>query len=458
MFALSDSTQLPKENKMGVMPIGRLLITMSLPVMISMLVQALYNVVDSIFVAQISESALTAVSLTFPVQNLMIAIGGGTAVGINALLSRSLGEKNYREVDNAANNGVFLALMSGIVFLILGVLFSRSFFQSQTGDAEIVEYGVSYLSICSIGSFALFGQITFERLLQSTGRSIYSMVSQITGAVLNIILDPIMIFGLLGFPAMGVAGAALATVIGQFCGMALALYLNIRKNSELHMSVRGFRPRWATIRKIYSVGLPSIIMVSIGSVMIYGMNGILMRFTSTAAAVLGVYFKLQSFVFMPVFGLNNGLVPIVAYNYGARKKRRMIDAIRLSMIYAMSIMLLGFLVFQIYPDRLLLLFNASPDMLTIGIHALRRISISYLLAGFCIISGTVFQALGHGFLSLFCSLARQLLALLPVAYLLSLMGNLDLVWFSFPIAEAVSVVLSVVFLRYVYRTSIAPLP
>lgn len=447
-----------KENKMGVMPVNRLLISMSLPIMISMLVQALYNVVDSMFVAQIGENALTAVSLAFPVQNLMIAIGAGTGVGINALLSKSLGEKNFKEANYAANNGVFLGFLSFLLFLIFGLGFTRIFFSTQTGDQEIIQYGVDYLSICSAASFGLFGQMTFERLLQSTGKTIYTMITQGTGAIINIILDPIMIFGLFGFPRLGVAGAALATVIGQIVAMLLAIYFNVAKNHEIQLKVKGFRPRGETIRRIYMVGIPSIIMQSIASVMTFGINKILMVFSPTATAVFGVYFKLQSFIFMPVFGLNNGMVPIISYNYGARNKERMLKTVRLSVVYAVGIMLVGLLIFQLFPTQLLQLFNASDEMIRIGDIALRTISWSFLFAGFCIVVGSVFQALGNGMLSLFVSIGRQLVVLLPVAFLLAKVGGVDFVWWSFPIAELASVTLTIIFFRHIYQKVIYPIP
>ncbi|MDR2932513.1 MAG: MATE family efflux transporter [Oscillospiraceae bacterium] len=446
-----------QENKMGVMPVKKLLISMSLPMMLSMLVQALYNIVDSVFVAQISENALTAVSLAFPVQNLMISIAGGTGVGINALLSKSLGEKNQDEVNRAANNGVMLGFLSYLVFMVAGLLFSRFFFETQTSDPEIIRYGAEYLSVCTVGSVGLFGQMIFERLLQSTGKTMYSMVCQSVGAVINIIFDPIMIFGLFGFPAMGVAGAALATVLGQLVGMSIGLYFNVAKNREIRFAIRGFRPSGATIRRIYAVGLPSIIMTSVSSVMTFGMNKILLGFTSTATAVFGVYFKLQSFIFMPVFGLNNGMVPILSYNYGAKNRQRMVQTIRYSIMYAVIIMVAGFVLFQIFPAGLLSFFNASEEMVAIGVPALRIISYSFIFAGFCIVSGSVFQALGKAVLSLINSVARQLVILLPSAYLLSLLGTVDYVWFSFPIAELMSLTLTSFFLVHVYRRVIKPL-
>lgn len=446
-----------KENKMGVMPINKLLISMSLPMVISMLVQALYNVVDSMFVSQISENALSAVSLAFPVQNFMIAVGVGTGVGINALLSRSLGEKKFEEANRAANNGVFLALMSYLLFLVIGLLFSRTFFEIQTDIKDIVDGGYSYLIIITTCSFGMYGQIVFEKLLQSTGRTFYSMLSQLTGAIINIILDPILIFGLFGFPKLGISGAAIATVFGQICGMMVGFYLNIKQNKEIKLTLKKFKPDLKTIKNIYSVGIPSIIMASIGSVMTFGINKIIIVFSSTATAVFGVYFKLQSFIFMPVFGLNNGMVPIISYNYGARHKDRLMKTVKISIVYAIVIMLIGLSIFQIFPRELLSLFNASDEMISIGVPALKTISLSFLFAGYCIVLGSMFQALGNGVMSLIVSVGRQLVVLLPAAYLLSRSGNLNLVWWSFPIAELASVFLSTVGLKYVYKKEVAPL-
>ncbi|MBP3611535.1 MAG: MATE family efflux transporter [Lachnospiraceae bacterium] len=452
-----EETTKVQENKMGVMPENKLLISMAVPMMLSMLVQALYNVVDSIFVARISEDALTAVSLAFPVQNLMIAVGAGTGVGVNALLSKSLGEKNQKMANKAAHNGILLMLFSFIACALFGLFGSRWFFTTQTEDLVLIEYGQQYLSVVMLFSFGLYGQFITERLLQATGRTLYTMVTQGLGAIINIILDPIMIFGLLGFPALGITGAAVATVVGQMIAALLGLWFNVKKNPDIQLSVKELKLDGGVIRKIYSVGVPSIIMGSIGSVMTYGMNRILMGFSSTAAAVFGVYFKLQSFFFMPVFGLNNGMVPIIAYNYGARKKERIMKTLKLAIMYAVSIMIVGFLVMQIFPAQLFLLFDASADMLAIGVPALRFISISFIFAGYCIIAGSMFQALGHGVLSMVNSLARQLFVLLPVAYLLSLTGNLNLIWLSFPIAELVSLTLSSVFLYRIYQKVIKPL-
>lgn len=443
-----------KENKMGVMPIPKLLITMSLPMMLSMLVQALYNIVDSIFVAQIDEYALTAVSLAFPLQNLMIGVATGTGVGINALLSRSLGEKNEKEASLAANNGIFLALVSYLVFALIGLTVSRPFFAMQTNIPEIVEYGTTYLTIICICSFGLFMQIAFERLLQSTGKTLYTMITQSLGAIINIIMDPILIFGLFGFPKMGVAGAAVATVFGQITAMTLALIFNLKVNHEIRLGIKGFRPNMRVIRIIYSVGVPSIIMMAIGSVMTFGFNKILLMFTSTATAVFGVYFKLNSFAFMPVFGLNNGMIPIIAYNYGAQNKQRITATIKMSICIAVSLMLIGLAVFQLIPDKLLLLFNASDHMLNIGVPALRTISLSFLFAGFCIVVGSVFQALGNGIYSLIISIARQLVVLLPAAYILAHTLGLNAVWWSFNIAEIISLVMSAVLLKKIYKEKI----
>ncbi|HIY56439.1 MAG TPA: MATE family efflux transporter [Candidatus Dorea merdavium] len=456
----TQEQQIPmEENKMGVMPVTRLLVTMSLPMMLSMLVQALYNIVDSMFVAQLSEDALTAVSLAFPVQSLMIAVASGTGVGINALLSRNLGERNFEGANNAARNGVFLAIVSCIVFALLGLVGSRLFFSLQTDNPVILEYGVQYMSIITLFSVGIFLQITFERLLQSTGRTFYNMITQGTGAIINIILDPIMIFGLFGFPRLEVAGAAIATVVGQIVAVIMSFCFNHFKNKEISLSPRGFRPHGRTILFIYKVGIPSIIMQSIGSVMTFGMNKILLMFSSTAAAVFGVYFKLQSFIFMPVFGLNNGMIPIIAYNYGARNKHRIIETARKSVLIAVCIMILGFAIFQIFPAFFLsTLFRASENMLAIGVPALKIISISFLFAGYCIIVGSIFQALGNGVYSLIISAARQLIVILPVAYIFATVFGLSMVWWAIPIAEIVSVILSTLLLKRIYRKVIKPLP
>ena len=444
-----------EENKMGVMPVNKLILSMSLPIMASMLVQALYNIVDSIFVSQINENALTAVSMAFPIQNLMIAVGVGTAVGVNALLARSLGEKDFKKVNRIAENAVFLVGLSYLLFLFIGLFCLDLFYRSQTDIEEIIGYGREYLAICCCFSFGIFTQFMFERLLQATVNTIYTMFTQGIGAIVNIILDPIMIFGLWGVPKMGVAGAAAATVIGQMVAGILSVWLNHTKNHEVHIQMKGFRPDRQVIAQIYGIGVPSIIMQAIGSVMNYGMNRILISFTSTATAVFGVYFKLQSFVFMPVFGLNNGVIPIVAYNYGAKNAERVLSTIRHSIFYAMSIMLLGLVVFQAIPGQLLILFNASDTMVGIGIPALRIISLSFVLAGFCIACGSVFQALGRSVYSMLVSVARQLVVLLPAAYALSGLGNVDLVWWSIPIAELMSLAMTIYFMVKVDRKVLA---
>jgi len=441
-------------NKMGVMPINKLLISMGLPMMISMLVQALYNIVDSIYVSRISEDALTAVTLAFPMQNLMIAVSVGIGVGMNALLSRSLGEKDQKTVNKAASHGLMIEIIGCLLFVFIGIFISNIFMKSQTDIESILSMGDVYLKICSIGSLGLFCQVYFERLLQSTGKTVYSMISQLVGAIVNIIFDPILIFGYLGFPKMGVAGAAVATILGQFIAAGVAAYLNITKNTEVKIQLKGFKFEKAITLQILFVGIPSIVMASIGSVMTFAMNKILMAFTSTATAVFGIYFKLQSFIFMPVFGLNNAMVPIVAYNYGARIKERMLKTVKLSVIYAVVIMLVGFLIMQIFPGTLFKMFDASETMLEIGIPALRIISICFIFAGYCIIISSVFQALGNGIYSMIVSIARQLVVLIPVAYLLSLTNNLNLVWWAFPIAEIMSLAVCTLLFYNIYKKKI----
>lgn len=447
-------SEAPAENKMGVMPVNRLLFSMSLPMILSMLVQALYNIVDSIFVAQIGETALAAVSLAFPVQNLIIAVSVGTGVGVNALLSRSLGEKNQENANLAAVNGIFVFFLSYLLFAVFGFFFARMYFTVQTSNPEIIEQGTIYLSVCSIFSFGIFLEIALERIMQSTGRTIYNMITQGLGAIINIILDPILIFGLFGFPRMGILGAAVATVIGQIIAMLLLLYFNIRKNSDVNLNMRRFRPDTAIIAEIYRVGLPSIIMQSISSVMTFGVNKILLLFSETAVSVFGIYFKLQSFIFMPVFGLNNAMVPIVAYNYGAARKDRIMKTIRSSVTAAVAIMLAGLAIFQIFPEQLLYLFDASEHMMEIGVPALRIISLSFLFAGYCIVIGSVFQALGNGVYSLITSAARQLVCILPAAYLFAAVFGLHAVWYAFPLAEIISVVLTTILFRRIYQKKI----
>lgn len=441
------------ENKMGVMPEGKLLINMSLPMMISMLVQALYNIVDSIFVSKISEDALTAVSLAFPLQALIIAIAAGTGVGVNALVSRALGEKDGEKANKTAVNGIFVYIVSYIVVAIVGTILVRPFYAMQTGATQkhILEFGVQYLSIVMLFSIGIFMQFIFERLLQSTGRTFYTMISQTTGAVINIILDPILIFGLCGMPKMGIKGAAIATVTGQIVAGLEAFLWNLWKNSDIKISFKGFRPDKRIIANIYQIGVPSIIMQSIGSVMTTGMNLILMGISSTAAAVFGVYFKLQSFFFMPVFGLNNGLIPIISYNFGARKKKRMINTLKYGYLIAFLFTFVGFLCFEIMPAQLLSLFEASDKMLKIGVPALRVIGLHYLIAWFCIVTGTLFQAVGKATYSLYVSVARQLVVLLPVAYVLAKIGGLTFIWWSFPIAEIMSLAISLVCMKLTFN-------
>lgn len=443
-----------KENKMGVMPINKLLVTMSLPMMASMLIQALYNIVDSMFVAKLSENALNAVSLAFPIQNLMVAVAVGTGVGVNSYLSKCLGEKEFDKANQTAKTAIFLAAINYIVFLIFGIFGARAFFLSQTDISDIVNDGTTYLTICTVLSFGVFFQIAFERLLQSTGKTIYNMYMQGLGAIINIILDPIMIFGLLGFPKLGVAGAALATVTGQVIAAITGFLFNHFKNHEIDINLKGFRPKWSIIKRIYSVGIPSIILSSLSSVMTFGMNKILITFSSTATAVFGAYFKLQSFVFMPVFGLNNGMVPIISYNFGARKKDRILKTFKFSIIYAVGIMLIGFILFMFFPRQLLAIFNASPTMMNIGVYALRIIGLSFIFAGFSICTLSMCQALGHGFESLLISGIRQLVILLPVAFVLSRIGDLNLIWWAFPIAEVFDLCLCIFFLSHLYNKEI----
>ena len=447
----------PSENKMGVMPIKQLVLSMSLPMMISMLVQALYNVVDSYFVAKISEDALTAVGMAFPFQNLMISVAVGTGVGVNALLSRSLGAKEQEVANQTAENGVLLAVVSAAAFMAAALLFSRSFFVLQKATPEIIQQGTDYLRICGGLSFGLFLEVMFERLLQSTGRTFYTMITQSVGAVINIIMDPVLIFGLGPFPRMEVAGAAAATVLGQIVAALLAIVFNAACNHDIQLSLKRFRPSRWIIRQIYAVGVPTIVLNSISSIMTLGMNLILISFSSTAVAVYNVYFKLQSFVFMPVFGLNNGLVPIISYNYGAQKKERLVEAIRFGVLLAIGIMLVGLAIIQLFPAAILDIFEASADMLRIGIPALRIISLCFVFAGFNVIAASSFQALGNGVLSMIVSIVRQLVVLLPAAFLLSLSRNLDLVWLAFPLSDAAAVCLSILFLRHTFRTVVSPL-
>ena len=448
-------------NKLGTMPISKLIWNMSLPIIVSMLVQALYNIVDSVFVSRICEQALTAVSLAFPAQNLMIGLATGTAVGVNALMGRALGAGERERANHIATNGVFLAGVGFAICAILAAFFARMFFAAQTSIDYIVDNGATYLRICCCASLGLFAEIMFERLLQSTGRSILSMYTQGLGAIVNIILDPICIFVL----NMGVAGAAVATVIGQFCGCALALYFNLKKNHDIRLHFKGFRPHWKIIGQIYAIGLPSVVMVAIGSVMTFCMNKILIAYHSakeTAATAFGIYFKLNSFIFMPIFGLNNGVVSIIAYNYGAQHRRRMTETIKRSTIYASCIMLLGMSIFLSIPGTLLKIFDATDTLLAVGVPALRIISLSFCMAGASIALTSAFQALGKSLYSMIISIIRQLVFLVPLAYILARygagIGNNDLVWWSYPIAEIAALTVSLLFFRHRYKTLIAKLP
>ena len=449
------------ENKLGTMPISKLIWNMSLPIIASMLVQALYNIVDSVFVSRVSEQALTAVSLAFPAQNLMIGLATGTAVGVNALMGRALGAGMRERADRVANNGIFLAVVGFVISALLGLTCSNLFFRSQTQVESIIAMGNDYLRIVTIGSLGMFCQIMYERLLQGTGRSLLSMYTQGLGAIVNIILDPVFIFIL----DMGVAGAAVATIIGQFCGCALAIYFNHKKNTDITLSLRGFRPDWRLIGEIYAIGLPSVIMIAIGSVMTFLMNKILITYHSaheTAATAFGVYFKLNSFVFMPIFGMNNGVIPIVAFNYGAQNRRRMVETIKRSTLYASCIMVFGMALFLLIPGPLLKIFDATDTMLTVGVPALRIISLSFCMAGACIALGSSFQALGKSIYSMITSIIRQLVFLVPIAYVLARygasIGNDDLVWWCYPIAEIASLSLTLGFFHHVYRTMIAGIP
>lgn len=447
-----------KENKMGYVPVGKLVFTMSLPMIISMLVQACYNVIDSIYISRFSEEALAAVSYAFPAQNLLIGFATGVGVGVNAVLSKSLGEKNYKGVNKAAGNGLLLAVVSYVLFFVFGLFGANWFISFQTETQSIIDYGTDYLSVCCCFSFGIFGEVLFERYMQSTGRTIYTMFTQGIGAICNIILDPIFIFGYLGFPAMGAKGAAIATVIGQIIAFLIAVVLNALKNPEVKLDKDAFVPDRHIIGRILEVGIPSILMMAVGSLMTTGMNKILHRFSDLAVTVFGVYFKLQSFVFMPIFGLNNGVIPIVAFNYGARHKKRMLKAVKVACFAASGFMAFGLLIMQVFPAQALSLFDASPAMLEIAVPALRIISTSYIFAGICIALGSVFQALGHGTYSTIVSIARQLLILLPTAYLFSLSGKLNLVWLAFPIAEIMSITVTIILFVRIYRNVIKDIP
>jgi putative MATE family efflux protein len=442
-----------QENKMGVMKVNRLLVSMSLPMMASMLVQALYNIVDSIFVSHYDADALTAVSLTFPVQSLMIAIATGTGVGINSLVSRRLGEGRFKDANKTAVHGMFLEFLSSVVFVIIGLVFSKSFFKAFTSDPEVIEFGRQYMLICCVFSMGIFMQIAGERLLQSTGKTMYNMITQGCGALVNIILDPILIFGMFGLPEMGIAGAAAATVIGQWVAMILALYFNAAKNKEISVSIRGFKPDGRITAEIYAIAVPSIIMQSIMSISTVGMNKILDN--DTAISVFGVYFKLQSFVFMPVFGLTNALIPIAAYNYGAGKLGRMKEAVRIALAITVGLMGTGTLLFEVFPAEFLEMFKADENMLKIGIPALRIIASSFCFSGVSIICASYFQALGKAVWSMLISIIRQLVVLLPAAFVLMMIGGLDIVWTALPAAEVFAMILSTVLYRKISKRVMA---
>ena len=448
-----------KENKMGVMPIGKLLVNMALPMVISMLVQALYNVVDSIYVSRISESAVTALSLAFPVQNLQIGFAVGIGVGVNSLLSKSLGQKNQQMANFTAGNGLVLMLIVSIGFMIFGLVGVGPYFRIQSDVAETVNGGIIYTRICCLLTVGVFLQILGERLLQATGRTVHTMIGQATGAITNILLDPVFIFGVpaLGIPAMGIAGAAIATVAGQWVGALLVWFFNFKWNPDVQLGLKYLKLRKEVVGPILTVGIPSIIMNSIGSIMNFGMNQILQGFQETATSVFGIYFKLQSFFFMPLFGLNGATISIIAFNYGARKPERITRTLKLSSGAALVLMSAGLLVFQIFPQVLLNMFNPSPAFMEIGCVALRTISWCLPVAAVCIVLGASFQALGNGIYSTIVSICRQMLVLLPVAFLLSLSGNVNLVWLAFPIAELVSAMATLVLFRRIYRQKIKPM-
>lgn len=467
-----EAVNKPEENKMGTMPINKLLASMALPMIISMLVQAFYNIVDSFFVAKIKDgsevvagavnsgtAALNAVGMAFPFQTLLIAFGTGTCVGVNAILSKALGEKDNKTVQKAATNGIFLSLCNFALFFLIGAFLAPTLIKTQGGSGLTLAYGSQYLSIVCMGSFGIYMQLIFERLLQSTGRTVYSMYSQMLGAIINIVLDPILIFGLGPFPEMKVAGAAIATITGQICAAIFAIILNLKVNDDVKVSFKGFKPDKAIIGRIYTVAIPSITMQAIGSVMVFTFNRILSSIELASVAVFTVYFKLQSLFFMPLFGLNNGMVPIVAYNYGAQKRRRIYQVIKLTMLCAFCFMAVGFTLFELIPDKLLLIFDTGEaSLLTFGVPALKIIGTHYLIAWFCIIGSTVFQALGNGIYSLWVSVCRQLIVLIPAAYILAKIGGLSLIWWSFPLAELMSMVVNIIFLIKINRDVISKIP
>ncbi|MDY2987778.1 MAG: MATE family efflux transporter [Peptoniphilus sp.] len=437
-------------QKIANQPVPELVLKISIPIMISMLIQALYNIVDSKFVSMIDEKAFTAVSIAFPIQNLMISLAIGAAVGSNSLLSRSLGEKNKELTSKVALNSLFLCVVHSIIFLIFGLALSRQYFESQTTDLTIIKYGVDYITVITGVSIFVFIQIMTERLLQATGKTLFTMLSQGIGAIINIILDPILIFGLFSFPAMGVKGAAIATVTGQGVGATIAILSNHFYNREVEFNFS--KPDFETIKKIYDVGLPSFALMSITSVAVYFLNKILNQFSDSAVAILGAYFKLQSFIFMPLFGLTNGMVSTLAYNYGAANKERCMEIIRFCMKVGIIICTIGFLIFQIFPAQLISFFNPSQEMYEQGIPALRIVSTCFILAAYNIVAGSTFQALGNGMISFCSSLVRQIVALVPAAYFLSLLGRIEYVWSSYLIAEIINFIYSRYFIKnYTYK-------
>jgi len=441
-------------NKMGTMPIGKLMMSMSLPAMFSMIISALYNIVDSIFVGMIGESALTAVTLIFPVQMLLIAVGVGTGIGLNSVISRRLGERNFKEASMAADHGLLISLLSWILFAVFGLFFSEQYVRAFTDSPEIIADATTFCFIVTVFSLFLLIQINVEKIMQATGNMVMPMVSSLTGAFINIVLNPILILGLLGAPRMGVAGSATASIIGQFIAMSMSLIFLYKKKHEVEINFHGFKINWRVLKNIYSVGLPSIIMQSVGSVMLVGLNAILISYSEAAVAVLGVYFRLQSFIFMPVFGLTQGSLPIFGYNFGAKNKERLIEAFKMALKIALIIMTVGIILFQIFPVPMLKMFSASPEMIHIGVRALRMISSCFVFAAIGIIASTLFQATGHGTLSLYVSLLRQIVLILPLAWLLAHFTGLDFVWLAFPLAELFALAASVIFLRYIYKKEI----
>ncbi len=444
------------ENKMGVRPIPSLVLSMSFPIMLSMLVQALYNVVDSLYVSHYSQDALTALTLAFPLQNLLIAVSVGTSIGINSLISRKLGAKDTKAANKAAGNGITISLLSWLLFALIGLFFTRRFIAFFTTDAELLKMGHRYSAIALIFSLGIFIDITCERILQSTGDTVRPMIIQMTGAIVNIILDPILIFGLLGAPRMGVVGAAIATVFAQHVSAAMAIYY-VRKNKEITITRGDLTLERKTVKDIYAVGLPSIIMQSIATVLNTSLNKIIIGFGTAAVAVFGIYFRLQSFIFMPIFGLNSGLIPIIGYNYGAKRPKRITEALRVGILVSFIIMATGFLLFTLIPHIFLGWFNATEAMVAIGTVAMRRISLCFVSAGFCIVLGALFQATGDGYITMITSVTRQLVFLLPSAYLLGKYFGLDALWFSFIIAESASLLLTIYYFIRLYRKKIRPL-